>query len=308
MWSYGKQAEPILEQYLKLRYELMPYIYSLGWFTHKTGAPFMRALFMDFPNDPKVAEIGDEYMFGPAFLVAPVTDQGQTTKAVYLPAGADWYNYWTHERMHGGQTVMVDAPIDKLPLFVRAGSIIPLGSAVDSTADKQTIAKVQVWPGANAEFDLYQDDGRTYAYEKGDFQLTHLEWDESAHVLRHTGTAAWSEPDAQVVEVIAGSAERSPESFGFGDHRVFGDGEQEGVAEFEAGVAGRIGRQRADEEGFAANDDGGAVLAVAVEQVVAVTAEIEGGIAEGLRRQCGLRRGCGAGKWRARAGRSDRGR
>ena len=82
-------------------------------------------------------------MFGPAFLVAPVTDQGQTTKAVYLPAGADWYNYWTHERMQGGQTVMVDAPIDKLPLFVRAGSIIPLGSAVDSTADKQAIAKVR---------------------------------------------------------------------------------------------------------------------------------------------------------------------
>jgi alpha-D-xyloside xylohydrolase len=202
VWSYGRQAEPILESYLKLRYELMPYIYSLGWYTHKTGAPFMRALFMDFPDDKKVAQIGDEYMFGPAFLVAPVTDQGQTTKAVYLPAGADWYNYWTHERMHGGQTVMVDAPIDKMPLFVRAGSIVPLGSAVDSTAEKQAIAKVQVWPGANADFDLYQDDGKTYAYEKGDFQLTHLEWDESAHALRHTGTAAWSQPDSQVVEVV----------------------------------------------------------------------------------------------------------
>jgi alpha-D-xyloside xylohydrolase len=202
VWSYGKQAEPILEQYLKLRYELMPYIYSQGYFTHKTGAPFMRALFMDFPEDPKVADIGDEYMFGPAFLVAPVTEQGQTTKQVYLPAGADWYNYWTHERMHGGQTVSVNAPIDKMPLFVRAGSIIPLGSSVDSTADKQTITKVQVWPGANADFDLYQDDGRTYAYEKGQFELTHLEWDEGSHELRHTGTAAWSEPDTQIVEVV----------------------------------------------------------------------------------------------------------
>ena len=202
VWSYGKQAEPILEQYLKLRYELMPYIYSEGYFTHKTGAPFMRALFMDFPDDPKVADIGDEYMFGPAFLVAPVTEQGQTTKQVYLPAGADWYNYWTHERMHGGQTVSVNAPIDKMPLFVRAGSIIPLGSSVDSTADKQTITKVQVWPGANADFDLYQDDGRTYAYEKGQFELTHLEWDEGSHELRHTGTAAWSEPDTQIVEVV----------------------------------------------------------------------------------------------------------
>lgn len=202
VWSYGKQAEPILEQYLRLRYELMPYIYSLGYFTHKTGAPFMRALFMDFPDDPKVAEIGDEYMFGPAFLVAPVTDQGAVTKEVYLPAGTAWYNYWTHKRYQGGQTVTVDAPMDKLPLFVRAGSIIPLGSQIESTADHQSIVKVQVWPGANADFDLYQDDGRTYAYEKGDFQLTHLHWDEGAHKLSHSGASAWGKPDNQIVEVI----------------------------------------------------------------------------------------------------------
>jgi alpha-D-xyloside xylohydrolase len=202
VWSYGKQAEPILEQYLKLRYELMPYIYSLGYFTHETGAPFLRALFMDFPGDPKVADIGDEYMFGPAFLVAPVTEQGATTKQVYLPAGADWYNYWTHERLHGGQTVTVNAPIDKLPLFVRAGSILPLGSAVESTSEKQSITKVQVWPGANADFALYQDDGRTYAYEKGDFQLTRLHWDDASHQLTHNGASAWSEPDTQMVDLV----------------------------------------------------------------------------------------------------------
>ncbi|MGB7133799.1 MAG: TIM-barrel domain-containing protein [Acidobacteriaceae bacterium] len=202
VWSYGKQAEPILEQYLRLRYTLLPYIYSLGWFTHQTGAPFMRALFMDFPNDPKVADIGGEYMFGPAFLVAPVTEQGATTKDVYLPAGADWYNYWTRQRYHGGQTVTVQAPIDKLPLFVRAGSIIPTGSAIDSTAQQQTITMLEVWPGANADFALYQDDGRTYAYEKGDYQLTRLHWDDTAHRLTHTGAVPWTQPDAQVVEVI----------------------------------------------------------------------------------------------------------
>lgn len=202
VWSYGKQAESILEQYLKLRYELMPYIYSLGYFTHETGAPFMRALFMDFPDDPKVAEIGDEYMFGPAFLVAPVTEQGATTKQVYLPAGTDWYNYWTHQRVHGGETITADAPIDKLPLFVRAGSIVPLGGAIDSTEQKQAIAKVQIWPGANADFTLYQDDGRTYAYEKGDDQITHLHWDDAAHKLSHTGAAAWSGSDSSVVEVV----------------------------------------------------------------------------------------------------------
>ena len=141
VWSYGKQAEPILEKYLKLRYQLLPYIYSLGYKTYQTGAPSMRALFMDFPDDPKVADLGDEYMFGPAFLVAPVTEQGATSRAVYLPAGADWYDFWTNERFHGGQTINVAAPIDKLPLFVRAGSIVPLGAPIESTSQVQEIAK-----------------------------------------------------------------------------------------------------------------------------------------------------------------------
>ena len=110
VWSYGKQAEPILEKYLRLRYELMPYIYSLGYKTWQTGAPFMRALPLDFPNDPNVADMRDEYMFGPAFLVAPVTDQGATSRDVYLPAGTDWYNYWTNERVKGGQTITAQRP------------------------------------------------------------------------------------------------------------------------------------------------------------------------------------------------------
>ena len=109
VWSYGKQAEPILEKYLRLRYQLMPYIYSLAWQTHETGAPFMRGLFLDFPGDPNVANIGDEYMFGPALLVAPVTDQGATERSVYLPAGSDWFNFWTNERVHGGQRILVPA-------------------------------------------------------------------------------------------------------------------------------------------------------------------------------------------------------
>jgi alpha-D-xyloside xylohydrolase len=115
VWSYGKQAEPILEKYLKLRYELMPYIYSLAYSTYQTGAPYMRALFMDFPEDAEAAKQVDEYMFGPAFLVAPVTEQGATSRTIYLPAGVDWYNYWTNERVHGGQTITVDAPIDDWP-------------------------------------------------------------------------------------------------------------------------------------------------------------------------------------------------
>jgi alpha-D-xyloside xylohydrolase len=188
VWSYGKQAEPILEKYLRLRYQLMPYIYSLGRFSQQTGAPFMRGLFMDFGSDAKVADIGDEYMFGPALLVAPVTEQGRTSRVVYLPAGVDWYNFWTNERLHGGQSVTVAAPIDEIPLFVRAGSILPLGTPVESTNDVQKIASLRVYPGANGDFDLYKDDGTTYSYERGVFTLTHLHWDDGTHKLVHTGS------------------------------------------------------------------------------------------------------------------------
>jgi alpha-D-xyloside xylohydrolase len=200
VWSYGKQAEPILEKYLRLRYELMPYLYSLGYFTHATGAPFMRALFMDFPNDPNSEGIDSEYMFGPAFLVAPVTSQGQTTQSVYLPAGASWYNYWTKERFDGGQTIQVSAPIDTIPLFVKAGSIVPLGSAVESTHDKQSIARVEVYPGTDANFTLYNDDGLTYDYENGKSQITRLHWDDAARKLTQSGSLAWR--GDEIVKVV----------------------------------------------------------------------------------------------------------
>jgi alpha-D-xyloside xylohydrolase len=203
VWSYGKQAEPILEKYLKLRYQLMPYIYSLGYQTYQTGAPSMRALFMDFPNDPKVADLRDEFMFGPAFLVAPVTEQGAISRTVYLPAGADWYNYWTNERVRGGQAIQVAAPIDTLPLFVRAGSILPLGEAVESTSQVQKIAKLRVYPGADADFVLYQDDGNTYAYEKGDTRITHLHWNDATQRFTHEGASAWTAPDSELLELIS---------------------------------------------------------------------------------------------------------
>jgi alpha-D-xyloside xylohydrolase len=201
VWSYGSQAEPILEKYLRLRYQLMPYIYSLGYHTWLTGEPFLRALPLDFPDDPKVADLGDEYMFGPAFLVAPVTEQGATSRQVYLPAGADWYNYWTNERVKGGQTIAVQAPIDTIPLFVREGSIIPLGAPVTSTHQVQAIERVRVYPGADASFTLFSDDGKTYAYEKGAGSITRLHWDEGKRQLSHEGDPAWSGPDSDIVEV-----------------------------------------------------------------------------------------------------------
>jgi alpha-D-xyloside xylohydrolase len=203
VWSYGKQAEPILAKYLKLRYQLVPYTYSVAYRTYQTGAPYMRALFMDFPNDANAADIPDEYMYGPAFLVAPVTEQGATQRKVYLPAGSDWYNYWTNEKFHGGQTILVDAPIDTLPLFVKAGSIVPLGSEVLSASQPQKIASVRVYPGADGTFALYQDDGKTYAYESKGGSVTNLTWDDKAHQLKHDGAPAWTGTDASVVSIVA---------------------------------------------------------------------------------------------------------
>lgn len=201
VWSYGKQAEPILEKYLKLRYQLMPYIYSLSYHTYESGAPSMRALFMDFPGDPLVTDIRDEYMFGPAFLVAPVVEQGATSRKVYLPAGTDWFNYWTNEKLKGGQTITVQAAIDTLPLFVRAGSIVPIGEAIESTSQKQPIAKVRIYPGADSTFTLFDDDGNSYAYEKGAGSIVTLHWDNASRKLTHSGASAWTQPDSSIIEI-----------------------------------------------------------------------------------------------------------
>ena len=162
----------------------------------------MRALWMDFPSDPRVADLKDEYMFGPAFLVAPVTNQGQTSREVYLPAGTDWYNYWTNEKLSGGQTIQVSAPIDTIPLFVRAGSVVPFGSEILHTGQPQSIEQLLVYPGADVDFTLYSDDGTTYAYEKGDSKITHMHWDNAARKLQTTGVPAWNAPDSAIVKIV----------------------------------------------------------------------------------------------------------
>ena len=202
VWSYGKQAEAVITKYLRLRYTLMPYIYSLGKQTYDTGAPFMRALFMDFPNDPNVSNLGDEYMFGPAFLVAPVTEQGRESRQVYLPAGRDWYNYWTNERLKGGQTVTVAAPIGTIPLFVASGSIIPMGSDIQNTSTSQALKEIRVYPGRGSEFTLYDDDGVTYDYEKGQGRLTRLHWDDERGQLTAKGAPLGGASIAGLTRVV----------------------------------------------------------------------------------------------------------
>ena len=184
LWSYGKAAEPVLERFLRLRYALIPYLYSLGHRSSETGTPFMRALFMDFPNDLAVANIGDEYMLGSAFLVAPVTDQGMTSRRVYLPAGSDWYDWWTNTRLSGGQWIEAAAPIDRIPLYVRAGSIVPMGAQIPSTMTKQPLEEIRVYPGRDARFTLFDDDG--VSTKAG--RTATLIWDDRAQRLSASGT------------------------------------------------------------------------------------------------------------------------
>jgi len=203
LWEYGKAAEPLLAKFLRLRYALIPYLYAEGYRTSQTGAPFMRALFMDFPDDPKVATIGDQYMFGPAFLVAPVTAQGVTSRSVYLPAGADWYDYWTNRKYSGGQSVTVAAPVDQIPLFVRAGSIVPLGVQVPSTATRQPLESIRVYPGRDASFTLYDDDGVTNAWRKGGGSKAVLHWDDKAGKLTASGKLPTGQDAAGLVQVVA---------------------------------------------------------------------------------------------------------
>ena len=202
IWAFGKQAETIMANFNRLRYQLIPYIYSQAKATWDSGAPFMRPLWMDFPNDPKVVDIGTQYMFGPAFLVAPVTEQGQTEKDVYLPAGSDWYNFWTNEKVAGGRWIRVAAPIEQIPVFVRAGSVVPLGAEVQSTATKQAIAEIRVYPGKDGEFALYDDDGVSYDYEKGKGTLAKLQWNDGAARFTVSGDAELSRKAPGLIKVM----------------------------------------------------------------------------------------------------------
>jgi len=199
VWSYGPEAERILTRYLRLRYRLLPYLNALAFELWLTGLPMMRPVFFDFPDDPAAWNLPDQYLLGPALLVAPVLEQGATSRAVYLPAGAEWYDFWTGRRHAGGQTLTAAAPFEMLPLYVRAGAILPLGEPILHASEPQRIDEIRVHPGADGRFTLYSDDGRTYAYERGDYTTIHLFWDDAAGRLGASATPA---------ELFAGPWER----------------------------------------------------------------------------------------------------
>jgi len=184
LWSYGPEAQQILTKYDRLRYRLMPYIYSLAARTTFDGYTPMRALAFDFAADPNALDITDEFMFGPSLLVAPVTHAGATSRDVYLPRGADWYDYWTGKRFTGGQTIHRDAPLSVLPLYVRAGSILPLGPESEYTDEHPNAPiELRIYPGSDAELSLYDDNGLNYDYESGAYTWTPIHWNNTTKTV-----------------------------------------------------------------------------------------------------------------------------
>ena len=199
IWRFGKPGEPFYEALvstLKLRYRLLPYIYSLAGWTTQHDYTMLRALPFDFRSDPVTYDIDDQYMFGPALLVNPVTrpmlyDVGSCplagdakSRPVYLPAGANWYDFYTGQTYTGGQPIQAEAPIDRLPLFVRAGSILPMGPVRQHVNDlSEAPVELHIYPGQDGAFELYEDEGDQYNYENGAFSMIPIQWQDAARQL-----------------------------------------------------------------------------------------------------------------------------
>ena len=206
LWHYGEEGSwtyDALRKMIELRYSLLPYIYSTSWDVSKNQSSMMRALMMDFADDKMALDISDQYMFGKRILVCPVTEpmyvkyrkEGDTyiaegedfstlkTRNVYLPAGTKWFDFWSGELFDGGQTIEREAPIDIIPLYVKAGSIIPFGPKVQYANEEIGPLTVRIYPGANGSFTFYDDERDNYNYEEGAYATFEMKWDDSTQKL-----------------------------------------------------------------------------------------------------------------------------
>lgn len=202
VWRFGEAGDPFYDsliQMIHLRYRLLPYIYSLAGKVHRDHYTMTRALAFDFASDPKIADLKDEFMFGPALLVAPVTtpmyytadsqplENTDKKRSVYLPQGADWVDFWTGKKQKGGQWITSEATIHKIPLMVRQGAILPMGPVVQYTSEKRDAEwEIRIYPGADASFIVYEDEGDNYKYEKGAYSTFELKWNDKKSTLTIT--------------------------------------------------------------------------------------------------------------------------
>ena len=184
-WRYGDQVEGEVRRYLDLRQQLLPYIYSQAASVTFEGSTLMRPLVMDFAHDDKALAQKYEYMFGPAFLISPVLETGAVSWPVYTPAtSGGWYNFWTGSRVPPGATTDIDAPLDQIPVLVKAGSIVPIGPVEQYAGEKPpSDLEIRVYPGADGDFSLYEDEGTNYNYEKGLRSTIHFHWNDQRREL-----------------------------------------------------------------------------------------------------------------------------
>jgi alpha-glucosidase len=179
-WAHGPEVEAICRRYAELRYQLLPYTYTLAWQAHTQGLPLMRPLVLNYPDDPRTWTLDHEYLWGDDLLVAPVTREGATAWPVYLPRGS-WFDFWTGERHEGPRGVTIPAPLDRLPLLVRGGAILPLGPVVQHTGERPLDElTLQIYPEGTSRFELYEDDGRSNAYRRGQYALTPIVCDTAS--------------------------------------------------------------------------------------------------------------------------------
>jgi|HubBroStandDraft_4_1064222.scaffolds.fasta_scaffold03446_4 alpha-glucosidase/alpha-D-xyloside xylohydrolase len=200
---HDARVEPICRKYLELRYRMLPYLYSAVHECATKGMPIMRALWLHFPDDPKAVECGDEYLWGRSVLVAPVVEKGATTRRVYLPR-SNWYDFWSGERLAGGREISRPVNLETMPLFVREGSILPLGPVKQFSAEKvdEPLA-ISIYPGADASFLLYEDDGTSFDYRKGEWMGTQMAWDDTRKILglRLAPGSRMSSPKSRAIKV-----------------------------------------------------------------------------------------------------------
>ena len=184
LWLWDDPTQKILTDYIKLRYRLLPYIYSTAWQVTSGGGTMLRPLMMDFGDDPSALDVGDQFLFGPDIMVSPVTQPGAASRSVYLPGKMPWYDFWTGKREMGGQRINTASPVQTLPLFVRAGSILPLGQVMRHVAEKPAeTVELRVYRGADGAFTLYDDEGDNYSYERGIHATIPISWNEKTQTL-----------------------------------------------------------------------------------------------------------------------------
>ncbi len=220
IWQFGQKGEPVydaIEKAIRLRYRFLPYLYSIAWQVTSANESYLRPLFSDFAADKRIWDNTDEFMFGRSILATPILDPQYTTEQIikedamtgwdkkeakadggvgqvnwneektvgkYLPKGTDWYDFWTWERYRGGQTVTLNTSLDHVPMFVRAGSILPLGPEMQYVGEKSwDNLEIRVYPGADASFTLYEDEGDNYNYERGVYATIPMQWNDKTRTL-----------------------------------------------------------------------------------------------------------------------------